>query len=33
MVNGVAATHPTTTTTIDAAKSQNPIQLPSLLPL
>jgi hypothetical protein len=27
MVNGVAATHPATTTTIDALKSQNPAQL------
>ena len=28
----VAATQPTTTTAIDAANIQNPIQLPSVLP-
>ena len=31
-MNGVAATHPTMTTTIDAAKSQNPTQLWSFRP-
>ena len=31
-VNGVAATHPTTTTTIDAANTMNPTQLWSSRP-
>jgi len=32
IVNGVAATHPAMTTTIDAANSQNPTQLSSVRP-
>ena len=31
-MNGVAATHPKVTIAIDAAKSQNPTQLPSVRP-